>query len=114
MNENLFQIIFAIVEMGRATKILEAAEKVGAEGGTIFYGRGTGVHEHEKILGISIEPEKEIIMILINKQIADTVLDTVISAGELNKPGRGLVFVMDISKVVGICHDPSCTINDEF
>jgi len=114
MNENLFQIIFAIVEMGTASKILEAAENAGAEGGTIFYGRGTGVHEHEKLLGISIEPEKEIIMILINKQIADTVLHTVVSAGKLNEPGKGLAFVMDISKVVGICHDPSCSINDEF
>lgn len=114
MNRSPFQIIFAIVESGSASKVLEAAEKVGAEGGTIFYGRGTGIHEREKLLGISIEPEKEIIMILIKEELADKVLDAIVSAGRLDKPGKGLAFVLDVFKVAGICHDPECSIKDEF
>jgi nitrogen regulatory protein P-II 1 len=113
-NGNPFQIIFAIVEAERGSEILEKAQEAGAEGGTVFYGRGIGVHEHEKILGIPIEPAKEIIMILIKEEIADKVLDAIVSAGKLDKPGKGLAFVMDVFKVAGICHDPSCSIKDEF
>lgn len=113
-NGNPFQIIFAIVEAESGSDILEEAQKAGAEGGTVFYGRGTGVHEHERILGIPIEPAKEIIMILIKEELADKVLDAIVKAGKLNEPGKGLAFVLDVFKVAGICHDPSCSIKDEF
>lgn len=113
-NGNPFQIIFAVVEAERGSEILEEAQKAGAEGGTAFYGRGTGVHEHEKILGIPIEPAKEIIMILIKKELADKVLNAIVRAGKLDEPGKGLAFVLNVSKVAGICHDPLCSIEDEF
>ncbi|MGC9516265.1 MAG: P-II family nitrogen regulator [Methanomicrobiales archaeon] len=109
-----FQIIFAIVEAEKGTDILKKAQEAGAEGGTVFFGRGTGIHEHEKILGIPIEPAKEIIMILIKKSQVDAVLEAIMEAGHLEEPGKGLAFVLDVSKVVGICHHKYCSIEDEF
>jgi len=114
LSEEEFQIIFAIVEAEKGSEILEKAQEAGAEGGTVFFGRGKGIHEHEKILGIPIEPAKEIIMILIYKSMVDQVLKAIEKAGELSVPGKGLAFVLDVSKVVGICHHESCSIKDEF
>lgn len=62
------QLIVTIVKKGWAEKIVNAARKAGARGGTIFHGRGVGVHETKKLLGIPIEPEKEIILTLIHKE----------------------------------------------
>ncbi len=103
-NESEFQLIVAVVETGRASALMEAARAAGAEGGTIFHGRGVGIHEHNKFFGTPIEPEKEILMILIKKTYTESVLEAVMRAGELNKPGRGIAFVLDVAGVAGIVH----------
>jgi nitrogen regulatory protein PII len=103
-SECTYQLIVVVVEAGRASAIMEAARAAGAEGGTVLHGRGTGIHEHSKFLGIPIEPEKEILMILIEHTNTETVLEALMTAGELNEPGKGIAFVLDVSKVVGICH----------
>ncbi len=104
LSECKFQLIVVVVETGRASALMEAARAAGAEGGTIFHGRGTGIHEHNKFLGIPIEPEKEILMILIEKTRTETVLEALVGAGKLNEPGKGMAFVLDVSNVAGICH----------
>lgn len=71
---------------------------------TILYGRGVGVHEHDTFFGAPIEPEKEILIILIAKADTDTVLEALIRAGELNEPGRGITFVTDVVKVAEMVH----------
>lgn len=103
-NENEFQLIVAIVEAGRASAIMKAATAAGAEGGTIFHGRGTGIHEHSMFLGTPIEPEKEILMVLIKKNCSNEVLEVVVKAGELDKTGRGVAFTLEVSEVAGIVH----------
>ena len=99
-----FDLIITIVNKGDSWDVVEASKKAGAEGGTIIGGRGTGIHENLKILGIPIEPEKEIVLTLIPRSITEKVLDSVKNAVGLDKPGRGIAFVLDVEKVVGISH----------
>lgn len=98
------QLIVTIVKKGRAEKIVNAARCAGARGGTIIHGRGVGIHEQKKLLGIPIEPEKEIILTLVHKDKTNSVLKAVVDAGNLEKPGTGIGFVLDVDKVVGIVH----------
>jgi len=102
--ENAHDLIAVIVKKGLSEKVLDFAKRAGAEGGTILYGRGTGIHEKAKLLGIPIEPEKEIILIVIDKKKTKTVLDSIVTSVNLNKPGVGIAFVVELSKVLGICH----------
>lgn len=99
-----FDLIVTIVRMGFSEKIIQASRKAGAEGGTILMGRGTGVHERKKLLGIPIEPEKEIILTVIPANKTQQVLEAIIAAGELNKPGTGIAFVLELKQLAGICH----------
>ena len=106
MNETIkFELIVTIVNKGKAWDVIEASKKAGAEGGTIMGGRGAGIHENIKILGIPIEPEKEIILTLVPSTITDKVLESISNSVGLRKPGKGIAFVLDIEKTVGICHD---------
>lgn len=115
MDEKLeLQVIFAIVKVEKASEVLDKAQEAGAEGGTIFYGRGKTKHDQQKFLGIPIEPRKEIIMILINKKCADDVLKTVVKAGKLDQPGTGLAFILDVDKVAGIAYEGIGSLHDEF
>ena len=100
----LYDLIVTIVNKGEAETVVEASKKAGAEGGTILFGRGTGIHEHAKLFGITIEPEKEIILTLINRQKSGDVLNAIVNEAELNKPGKGIAFVLEVDKVAGINH----------
>ena len=97
-------LIVTVVRKGWGNTVLEASVKAGARGGTVVYGRGIGVNEHEKILGIAIEPEKEIVLTVVYTEEADAILQEILRAAELTEPNRGLAFVVPLEKVVGVSH----------
>lgn len=97
-------VIVTIVRKGWGDTVLEATMKKGAHGGTILGGRGIGRNELQKVFGIQIEPEKEIVLTVVPGEIRDTLLNEIVSAAQLNTPGNGLAFSLPLEKVVGIVH----------
>lgn len=97
-------LIVTIVKRGWGDRVIEASLKAGAEGGTIVFGRGVGIHEHQKIMGICIEPEKEIVLSVTSRDKTDAILEEITKAVEIDKPGHGMAFVVPVEKVVGIAH----------
>ena len=102
-------LIVTIVRKGWGSTVLEASVASGARGGTVLGGRGAGIHEQEKIFGISIEPEKEIVLTLVPASRADAVLAAIERAADLNEVGHGIAFVLPVDKVAGVARflDPS-------
>ncbi|WP_179295367.1 P-II family nitrogen regulator [Bacillus sp. FJAT-45350] len=98
------KLLVTIVKKGNAKKVVKASKEAGAEGGTVIYGKGTGIHETKKFLGISVEPEKEMVLTLIPNEKVDTVLSAVEKAAKLDKPGSGVGFVLDVKRIAGIVH----------
>lgn len=101
---NKASLIVSIVRRGWGSTVLEASVNAGARGGTVLFGRGGGINEQEKIFGVSIEPEKEIVLTLVRSDRADEILDEIVRAAELNETGRGIAFVVPVEKVVGVAH----------
>ena len=97
-------LIVSIVRKGWGSTVLEASVKAGAQGGTVLFGRGAGINEQEKIFGMSIEPEKEIVLTLVRAERADAILEEIVRAAELNDTGRGIAFVISVDKVAGVAH----------
>lgn len=97
-------LIVSIVRKGWGSSVLQASVKVGARGGTVLYGRGAGINEQEKIFGMSIEPEKEIVLTIVRVDQVDTVLDEIVRAAELSTTGRGIAFVLPVERVVGVAN----------
>jgi nitrogen regulatory protein PII len=104
-NTKGYKLIVTIVEKGNAEDVVEFTKHAGAEGGTILMGRGIGIHETAKIFGIPIEPEKEIVLTLVPAEKSENVLKAIDEGMNLEKPGRGIAFALDLEKVIGICHD---------
>ena len=103
-----FKLIAAIVPKGAAGKVMDAAREAGAEGGTILLARGTGVHEARRVFGMSMSTERELLLILIDPERAQEVLDSMVRAGRLDEPSRGMAFVLSVDEVKGIVHwEPS-------
>jgi nitrogen regulatory protein PII len=97
-------LIVSIVRKGWGSTVLEAAVKAGARGSTVLSGRGAGVQEQETIFGVSIEPEKEIVLTVVYSDQIDAILEAIVRAAELNETGRGVAFVLPVEKVVGVAH----------
>lgn len=99
-----FDLIVTIVNKGHCGKILDASREAGAEGGTFIHGRGSGVHEKATLFSFTIEPEKDILLTLVPESLTDRVLEAIVKAGNLNEPGKGIAFVLDVEKTTGINH----------
>jgi nitrogen regulatory protein PII len=95
-------LIVTIVRKGWGSTVLAAAVGAGARGSTVLGGRGAGINEQEKIFGLSIEPEKEIVLTVVGAGEADTILAAIVDAAELSDVGRGIAFVVPVDKLVGV------------
>ena len=96
------EAIFCIVNSGYSDVVMEAAKKLGASGGTVINARGTAPKDAESIFGITIEPEKEIVMILVPTAIKADVLHALYQEAGLNTPGQGIAFALPVDGVVGL------------
>ncbi len=96
------EAIFCIVNSGYSDAVMETAKKFGARGGTVINARGTASKEAETFFHITIEPEKEIVMILVPSKIKDDVLHALYKEVGLDTPGQGIAFCMPVDGVVGV------------
>lgn len=96
--------IVAIVERGKADKIVNAAKEAGATGATILYGRGTGMTEAKRFLNMHIESSKEIIFVLSEISKKDKIMKAMVERGRLEEPGTGIIFSLRISDLIGLHH----------
>ncbi|TMN22156.1 P-II family nitrogen regulator [Lentibacillus cibarius] len=110
----LYDLIITIVNRGDSERVVDATRKAGAEGGTILHGRGTGVHEKAKLFNIMIEPEKEMVLTLIDRSKTKEVLQTINEDAELKKPGKGIAFVLEVDSTVGISHQMNEWVKEEY
>lgn len=94
--------IFIIVDKGKSEDVIASAKKAGATGGTVMNARGSGVHKTEKLFNFEIEPEKEVIFILSNKKETNTIVNALNNDFDLEHPGNGILFVLDVSKSMGL------------
>ena len=96
------EMIMCIVNAGFSETVMDAAREFGARGGTVIRGRGTANLEAEKLYGIAIQPEKEIVLILVDSAIKNDILHAVYKAVGLNTPGQGIAFAVPVEDVVGL------------
>lgn len=97
-----YKCIFAIVNSGFSEVAMEAAKAGGAKGGTILNGRGTISKDAEKFFNISIQPDKEIVMILAKNELIDGILKGLYKAIGTATQAQGIAFALPVEDVVGL------------
>lgn len=97
-----YEVILCIVNKGFQAAVMDAAREYGATGGTVISARGTASPEAESVFGFSVQPEKEIVMILADSKIKDDILHGLYNKVGLSTPGGGIAYSMPVSEVVGI------------
>ncbi|QNO15731.1 P-II family nitrogen regulator [Alkalicella caledoniensis] len=110
LNENLergvnipmYNVILTIVDRGKGQEVVEAANKAGSRGATIINGRGSGIHETNKLFAMEIEPEKELVLIISQSESTEAITESIKNELKIDEPGNGVIFIQDVEKTYGL------------
>ena len=102
MTVNTHEVIFAIVNAGYAEDAMKVAREHGARGGTIINGRGVAQEKEAAFFGITIHPEKEMLMLVVEREIRDTILHALYKQMGMQQKAKGIVFSLPVSEVAGL------------
>lgn len=98
----MYNAIFVVVDKGKAESVIDYAASAGARGATIINARGSGIHETHMLFSMAIEPEKEIILILSDNNVTDSIVSSIRENMKIDDPGNGILFVLDVNKTYGL------------
>lgn len=99
---SMYQSVYIIVDRGKGELVVDAATKAGAKGATIICARGSGIHETNKLFNMEIEPEKEVVLIILKSEITEQVVSSIRDKLDIDKPGNGIIFIQNVKKVYGL------------
>ncbi len=100
--EKLHELIITIVTQGYSDEAMEAAKAAGATGGTVVHARGLGSQEAQKFLGITIQPEKDLVLIIAKKEDKHAIMESVNKAVGISTKGKGIMFAIPVDETIGL------------
>ena len=102
MTTNNHEVIFVIVNAGFAEEAMDVAREQGVRGGTILNARGVVKEEAAAFFGITLHADKEILMMVVEKDIRDKVLNAIYKQMGMAKKAKGIAFSLPVSDVAGL------------
>ncbi len=111
--EKEFELIITIVNRGFSDVVMDSAKAAGARGGTILHARGTGANAESKFFGITIQPEKDMVMILAKYGERDKIMRAIATGAGLTTEGCGLTFSLPVTDVAGVINMTNCEMPKE-
>ena len=96
------ELIVCIVNEGMSETVMDVAKEAGATGGTVIRARGTANKEAEAFFKITIDPQKEIVMILAPIAIKEPIMHALYNKAGLKTPGQGITFSLPVDNVAGL------------
>src|SRR5690625_577813 len=96
-----FSLFCLIVDFGKGSKMVKEAKRLGATGGTIFLGKGSVSSHMLDLLGFS-EIRKEVLVIVISRELEDNLYQGLNKKFSLEKPHRGIAFSMPLKYCFGM------------
>jgi nitrogen regulatory protein P-II 1 len=98
---NMKLIVF-VVKKGMGSKVSLEARKYGAMRRVVLLGKGTAPKKiYLDFLGIDYEPEKEIVIMIVEKKCLKDLIAALTKFSHIDQPGQGIAFVIDIAEHSG-------------
>lgn len=96
------ELIVIIANNGSADEIMGIAKTKGAAGGTILHGRGSAAKDTEHFLGFTIQPEKDLILIIVEQEIRNSIMQEVSAKMGVGTKAHAVCFALPVDATVGI------------
>ena len=95
--------LYVIVDRHRGQEAIHIAQNNGARGATVIHGRGSSETVKSPIfLNMNIEPEKDLVIMLIKKELEDKIRDDIYKKMDLEKQGMGIIYSLPVTSVKGL------------
>ncbi len=98
----MYNAIYVIVDEGNAEAVIDAATKAGSRGGTVINARGSGIHETSRLFNMGNRAREGNRADHIGVRETESIASSIRDAIQIEKPGNGIMFVQDVSRVYGL------------
>lgn len=95
-------LIIAVCNQGYVDDVMEAAKSAGATGGTTIHARGLGLKQTEKFFGITIQAEKDVLLIVTRKEHTRPIMDAISEQHGCRTDAHTIAFSLPVDGVVGM------------
>lgn len=102
IKERKYQLLVIIVNEGYSEKVMNAAKKCGANGGTLINGREIGGKNSFKFFNMTMEPEKDIILIVCKDKEKNKIMEAILEKAGLKTDAQGMCFSLPIDTTLGL------------
>lgn len=97
-----YQLVLTIVNRGCSDQVMEAARTAGAKGGTVINARRVGYEDLQNLLGFTLQPEKEIVAILVPREQKLPLMQAINREAGLKTDCRGVLFSLPVDDIIGL------------
>ncbi|UXI01952.1 P-II family nitrogen regulator [Photobacterium sp. TY1-4] len=101
-----FKLLVAFVEDSKTDAVLDAAREAGATGATVINNaRGEGLHKKKTFFGLSLEVQRDVLLLVVEEHLARSILETIERVGEFDSGGgQGIAVQLDVEDAIGVAH----------
>ena len=100
-NKREYHLLLTILVEGYAEKVMEIAKKNGANGGTLIKGREVGNKNSFKFFNMTVEPEKDILLIVCKSDNKNQIMSAILEKYGANTEAGGVCISLPIDNTVG-------------
>ena len=93
---NKAEMILCIVNEGYEEKVIEAVNTVGITGGTFLGTHGLSKLEAEKFFGITIHPEKQIVLMVVPEKKKNDILKVLYDEVGISEKAQGIALSIPV------------------
>lgn len=102
MTENEYSMIMVIVNQGFSEEVMNAARPMGASGGTVFHSRRIGTQEAMKFWKISVQEEREVVLILAQKEDKLAIMQEIGKQCGMKSKAQGIIMSLPVDGIAGL------------
>jgi nitrogen regulatory protein PII len=99
-----FKLIIVFVNDDKTDAVMDAARNAGATGITVInHARGEGLKKSKTFLGLTLETQRDVLLLLVEEHLSRKILETIAEEGHFDEtPGTGIAFQIDVEDAVGV------------
>ncbi len=99
-----FKLIIVMVEEDKTDMVMETAREAGATGCTVITSaRGEGLQPAKTFLGLTLEGQRDIVLLLVEEHMSRPILEAIARKGRFDEEvGAGLAVQVDIEDAIGM------------
>jgi nitrogen regulatory protein PII len=95
-------LIVSIINQGYSDEFMAVAREAGASGGTVLNARGLAHQGPVKFFGVSVQDEKEIIIIVTNRDKKTPIMQAVSQTYGITSEAGGIIFSLPVDTLMGL------------